>query len=126
MALHEGTEFVKGQVKDMNFDSYTPPRIGDVPALEIEFIDNIEAPVGLGEASGSRAVTERGLRMRRVRATAKQGRMVETFLVESWPEHLRRHERVTNAAMQDAVLRFLIDGLPKLAHLIAAEPHQPT
>jgi len=28
---------------------------------------------------------------------ADEGRMVETFLVESWLEHLRQHERVTNA-----------------------------
>jgi CO/xanthine dehydrogenase Mo-binding subunit len=49
MALCEGTEFVKGQVKDTNFDSYTPLRIGDVPELDIEFIDSTEAPVGLGE-----------------------------------------------------------------------------
>jgi isoquinoline 1-oxidoreductase beta subunit len=49
MALYEGTEFVKGQVRDTNFDSYTPLRIGDVPELGIEFIDSVEAPVGLGE-----------------------------------------------------------------------------
>ena len=49
MALYEGTEFVKGQVKDMNLDSYTPLRIGDVPELDIEFIDSTEASVGLGE-----------------------------------------------------------------------------
>jgi isoquinoline 1-oxidoreductase subunit beta len=49
MALCEGTMFVKGQVKDTNFDSYTPLRIGDVPELDIEFIDSTEAPVGLGE-----------------------------------------------------------------------------
>lgn len=49
MALYEGTEFVKGQVNDANFDTYTPLRIGDVPALDIEFIDSVEAPVGLGE-----------------------------------------------------------------------------
>jgi CO/xanthine dehydrogenase Mo-binding subunit len=49
MALHEGTEFVKGQVKDTNLDSYTPLRIGDVPELDIELIDSTEAPVGLGE-----------------------------------------------------------------------------
>ena len=29
--------------------------------------------------------------------TASPGRMVETFLVESWIEHLRQHERVTKA-----------------------------
>ena len=49
MALHEGTEFVHGQVKDTNLDTYTPLRIGDVPELDIEFIDSNEAPVGLGE-----------------------------------------------------------------------------
>jgi CO/xanthine dehydrogenase Mo-binding subunit len=49
MALCEGTRFVKGQVKDTNFDSYTPLRIGDVPEIDIEFIDSVEAPVGLGE-----------------------------------------------------------------------------
>ena len=49
MALHEGTEFVNGQVKDTNFDTYTPLRIGDVPELDIEFIDSTEVPVGLGE-----------------------------------------------------------------------------
>ena len=40
--------------------------------------------------------------------TAEEGRMVETFLVESWMEHLRQHERVTNAdrVVQDAVDRF--------------------
>jgi isoquinoline 1-oxidoreductase subunit beta len=49
IALYEGSEFVKGQVKDTNFDSYTPLRIGDVPDLDFEFIDSTEAPVGLGE-----------------------------------------------------------------------------
>ena len=49
MALHEGTEFIKGQVKDVNLDTYTPMRIGDVPELDIEFMDSSEAPVGLGE-----------------------------------------------------------------------------
>ena len=49
MALFEGTEFVKGQVKDTNLDTYTPLRIGDVPELDIEFMDSSEVPVGLGE-----------------------------------------------------------------------------
>ncbi len=49
MTLYEGTEFVKGEVKDTNLDTYTPLRISDVPELEIEFIDSVEAPVGLGE-----------------------------------------------------------------------------
>jgi CO/xanthine dehydrogenase Mo-binding subunit len=49
MALHEGTEFVKGQVKDTNLDTYTPLRMGDVPELDIEFVESQEAPMGLGE-----------------------------------------------------------------------------
>jgi len=53
---------------------------------------------------------------------ADKGRMVETFLVESWLEHLRQHERVTNAdrVLQDAVHRFHISGDPKVTHLIAS------
>lgn len=49
LALFEGTAFENGQVKDLNLDSYTPLRMGDVPELDIEFIASGEAPVGLGE-----------------------------------------------------------------------------
>jgi MFS family permease len=54
---------------------------------------------------------------------AEAGRMVETFLVESWIEHLRQHERVTNAdrLAQDAVRRFTVDGTTTVTHFIAAE-----
>ena len=54
---------------------------------------------------------------------AEEGRMVETFLVESWLEHLRQHERVTNAdrVLQDAVYRFHLEGTPKVTHLIASD-----
>jgi hypothetical protein len=55
---------------------------------------------------------------------AVEGRMVETFLVESWLEHLRQHVRVTKAdrLVQEAVRRFSIAGEPKVTHLIAPEP----
>jgi CO/xanthine dehydrogenase Mo-binding subunit len=49
MALHEGSEFVNGQPKDTNLDTYTPLRIGDVPEVEIEFMPSTEVPTGLGE-----------------------------------------------------------------------------
>jgi isoquinoline 1-oxidoreductase subunit beta len=49
MALHEGSEFVNGQVKDLNLDTYMPVRIADVPDVDITFIDSTEVPVGLGE-----------------------------------------------------------------------------
>jgi quinol monooxygenase YgiN len=54
--------------------------------------------------------------------TAEEGRFLETFLVESWLEHLRQHKRVTNAdrILQEKVHRY-IRGKPMVTHLIAAE-----
>jgi CO/xanthine dehydrogenase Mo-binding subunit len=49
LALHEGSEFVKGRVKDTNLDTYTPLRMGDVPEMDIEFLPSTEVPTGLGE-----------------------------------------------------------------------------
>jgi isoquinoline 1-oxidoreductase beta subunit len=49
MVLHEGSEFVKGQPKDTNLDTYTPLRMGDVPIVEVEFLVSTEVPVDLGE-----------------------------------------------------------------------------
>ncbi|MBV8754041.1 MAG: MFS transporter [Hyphomicrobiales bacterium] len=54
--------------------------------------------------------------------SAEQGRFVETFLVESWLEHLHQHERVTNAdrVLQEMIGRYQIEGEPKVTHFIAA------
>ena len=49
LALHEGTEFVNGQVRDLNLGPYTPLRLADVPELDISFVESTEVPVGLGE-----------------------------------------------------------------------------
>jgi hypothetical protein len=53
--------------------------------------------------------------------TAEEGRFLETFLVESWLEHLRQHERVTHAdrLLQDAVHQFHLEGTPKVTHFVA-------
>ncbi|HEY2227002.1 MAG TPA: MFS transporter [Xanthobacteraceae bacterium] len=53
---------------------------------------------------------------------AEPGRLLETFLVESWLEHMRQHERVTKAdrAVQEAVAQFQLDGAPKVTHFINA------
>jgi hypothetical protein len=54
--------------------------------------------------------------------TAQPGRLIETFLVESWIEHLRQHERVTHSdrALQERVDRFLL-APPEVTHFVA--PH---
>jgi hypothetical protein len=52
---------------------------------------------------------------------AEPGKFLETFLVESWLEHLRQHKRVTNAdrVLQQQVHR-LLKVPPTTTHLVAA------
>jgi quinol monooxygenase YgiN len=53
---------------------------------------------------------------------AEPGRFVESFIVESWAEHLRQHARVTEAdrEIEDRVIAFHIGGgRPRTTHLIA-------
>ena len=54
--------------------------------------------------------------------TAREGRFIEAFKVDSWIEHLRQHERVTHAdrELQESVNRFQISGAPTVTHLIAS------
>jgi predicted MFS family arabinose efflux permease len=54
---------------------------------------------------------------------AQDGRFLETFMLDSWMEHLRQHERVTEAdrRRQEAVHRFQTEGAPKVTHLIASD-----
>lgn len=88
MALHEGTAFDKGQVRDRNLNTYTPLRIADVPELDISFVPSKEVPVGLGEpattivapAIGNAIYAAVGVRLRHlpitpaaVRAALKNG-----------------------------------------------------
>ena len=50
-------------------------------------------------------------------------RYVETFLISSWAEHLRQHERAT-AADREAEERLgpYVTGVPNVRHLVWAEP----
>lgn len=49
LALNEQTEFVNGQVRDVNLNSYTPIRMNEIPEIVIELIESSEFPAGLGE-----------------------------------------------------------------------------
>lgn len=59
--------------------------------------------------------------------TAEEGHFLETFQVVSWLEHLRQHQRVTNAdrMVQDAVRKFGTSAEPKVTHFIAASAAKP-
>jgi MFS family permease len=53
---------------------------------------------------------------------SEAGRFVETFLVESWAEHLRQHERVTveDRAVEERVDAFHVGATPpRVTHLLA-------
>jgi quinol monooxygenase YgiN len=57
------------------------------------------------------------------RDPGQKGRYVESFVVESWVEHLRQHERisVSDRAVEERIRRFHIAGTPPaVTHLIAA------
>jgi MFS family permease len=49
-------------------------------------------------------------------------RYVETFLIRSWAEHLRQHERSTKADRDvEDRLQTYVTGVPTVRHLVAAE-----
>lgn len=52
--------------------------------------------------------------------TAAPGTVIETFTVESWLEHLRQHERITNAdrVQQEALAAFLTGEAPMVRHFV--------
>jgi MFS family permease len=55
--------------------------------------------------------------------TAHAARVLETFLVDSWLEHRRQHQRVTNAdRMVEEHVRKLVREEPQVTHYIAAPP----
>ncbi|MGZ9042735.1 MAG: MFS transporter, partial [Allosphingosinicella sp.] len=60
---------------------------------------------------------------------ADRGRYVEYFIVESWLDHLRQHERVTisDRRLQDAAYAFHVGTKPPVVfHLVApAGPATP-
>ena len=64
------------------------------------------------------------LRWRLFNDTADPSHYVETFLVESWAEHMRQHARITNEdrAAQERARSFHIGEIqPRVTHLIAED-----
>ncbi len=54
--------------------------------------------------------------------TAHPGKLLETFLLDSWLEHLRQHQRVTNAdRVIEEHLRKLLQEAPRVTHYVAAQ-----
>jgi MFS family permease len=53
---------------------------------------------------------------------AESGRFLETFMVASWLEHLRQHQRVTNAdrIVQDCIREFDATAEPMVTHFVGA------
>jgi hypothetical protein len=57
--------------------------------------------------------------------TETPDRYVETFLVSSWAEHLRQHDRQTVADRElEDRLRMYVRADPLVRHLIYARPHE--
>jgi branched-subunit amino acid transport protein len=54
---------------------------------------------------------------------AKAGRFIETFMTDSWLEHLRQHQRVTNAdrIQEQAVRQFETGDGPIITHWVGPE-----
>jgi MFS family permease len=51
-----------------------------------------------------------------------ENRYVETFLIRSWAEHLRQHERSTKADREvEDRLQAYVTGVPKVRYLVAAD-----
>jgi hypothetical protein len=53
---------------------------------------------------------------------AEPGRFVEVFRSDSWLEHLRHHQRITqeDRRLENAVRRFQLEGAPRATHLVGA------
>jgi quinol monooxygenase YgiN len=59
---------------------------------------------------------------------SQPGTFLETFMLDSWTEHLRQHERVTQAdrVLQAEVNRFHIEGSPEVSHFLSRGEAAPS
>jgi Transmembrane secretion effector len=77
-----------------------------------------------GDNLSFRRITKTPFERHSIRHRAKAvSRIVEVFLVASWLEHLRQHERVTNAdrLVQECVHTFQLTDAPKVIHFVTAD-----
>jgi len=102
------------------------PQAGPV-LVTIEYqIDPADAPAFAQAARSSGEIKRRdgAFYWNLFRDTADPGRFVETFIVDSWAEHVRQHGHLTKAdrEVEERVKRFhLGKSSPKISHLIAEE-----
>lgn len=85
------------------------------PSRSMEFSEAMRALESIRRRDGAR---QWGL----FRDAADPGRFIETFVVESWVEHLRQHERVTmvDREIEMQVRAFQVgDTPPRVSHFIA-------
>jgi MFS family permease len=87
-----------------------------IPEKEAEFVETIPGYARIRRRDGA---YEWGI----FRDTEVPHRYLETFLVHSWAEHLRQHERQTQAdrELEERLLRCLAAS-PEVRHLIYAHP----
>jgi len=104
------------------------PRLEEGPAVTyVEYrIDPKSADDFLGAMKEMRRIRQRdgAIRWNLLRDAADPERYIETFVTESWGEHLRQHERVTaedREAEQRAQAFHLGSESPRVTHLIAEQ-----
>jgi MFS family permease len=88
-------------------------------------IDPVNARAFAGAMQLMRRIRRRdgALRWGLFEDAATPGRFIETFVVESWAEHLRQHERVTISDRETEMRAFAFhrgEGPPKVTHWIAS------
>jgi hypothetical protein len=101
------------------------PEHGPVLVTVEYFIDPTRGAEFTSTMQGMRRIRRRdgAIRWSLYEDASTPGRYLETFVVESWAEHLRQHSRATVADREVETQAFtfhLAEGVPKVTHWIAA------
>jgi len=106
-----------------------PVILGEIDVERTPVLVTLEYEIEPAKAEAFATAMERLAAMRRrdgaiswglYRDAQRPGHFLETFLVPSWLEHLRQHERSTEAdrRIEDAVRAFLTQGRPTVTHFV--------